>query len=103
LSFGVILLEREGTVLLYSATEARQSGYGALPLGQNFLAQSRCMAGDDFRGRIMRALEAGPVDLEFGWAGDFAEPKRDLRIRVQSARQSGVLIMIERDPTTSAA
>jgi photoactive yellow protein len=103
LPFGVILLDRDGTVLFYSETEARQSGYGALPIGQNFFAVTRCMAGDDFRGRILGALEAGPVDLEFGWSGDFADPKRDLRIRVQSARQGGVWIMIERDPAASAS
>jgi len=28
-----------------------------------------------------RAQEAGPVDLEFGWSGDLADRKRDLRIR----------------------
>jgi photoactive yellow protein len=63
LPFGVILLDRQGTVLFYSQTEARQSGYGKLPLGQNFFALSRCMDNNDFRGRVTRALEAGPVDL----------------------------------------
>jgi photoactive yellow protein len=103
LPFGVILLDREGTVLFYSETEARQSGYGARPLGQNFFAVARCMSGDDFRGRIMRAMEAGPVDMEFGWAGDFAAPRRDMRMRVQSSRQRGVWILIERDPTSAAS
>ena len=103
LPFGVILLDRQGTVLFYSQTEARQSGYGKLPLGQNFFALSRCMDNNDFRGRVTRALEAGPVDLEFAWPGDYAEPKRDLRIRVQSARQGGVWLMIERNPAASAS
>jgi hypothetical protein len=49
-----------------------------------------CKDTHDFRGRIARAREAGPVDLEFGWSGDFADRKRDLRIRVQSTRQGGV-------------
>jgi photoactive yellow protein len=103
LSFGVILLDREGTVLFYSETEARLSGYGARPLGQNFFAVARCMSGDDFRGRIMRAMEAGPVDMEFGWAGDFAAPRRDMRMRVQSSRQGGVWILIDRDPAAPAS
>ena len=34
LPFGVILLDREGTVLFYSATEARLSGYGETPVGR---------------------------------------------------------------------
>jgi photoactive yellow protein len=102
LPFGVILLDPKGTVLFYSQTEARQSGYGKLPLGQNFFAVAPCMDSDDFRGRIARAQEeAGPVDLEFGWSGDFADPKRDLRIRVQSAARGGVWIMVERDPAAN--
>jgi hypothetical protein len=45
----------------------------------------------------MRAREEGVVDLEFGWPGDFADPKRELRIRVQSARSGGVWILISRE------
>jgi len=103
LPFGVILLDRQGTVLFYSQTEARQSGYGELPLGRNLFEVSRCLESDDFRGRIMRAMEAGPVDIEFVWVGDFTEPKRDMRVRVQSARQGGVWVMVERDPAASAS
>jgi photoactive yellow protein len=103
LPFGVILLDRHGTVLFYSETERRQSGYGELPLGQNLFELSRCLNSDDFRGRIMRAMEEGPVDLEFGWVGDFNDPKRDMRIRVQSSRAGGVWIMVERDPAASAS
>jgi photoactive yellow protein len=97
LPFGVIQLDRDGTVLFYSATEARLSGYGEVPLGQNLFDISRCMKGDDFRGRLTRAMEEGPVDLEFGWPGDYADPARELRIRVQSSRTGGVWMFIERD------
>ena len=97
LPFGVILLDRHGTVMFYSATEARLSGYDGSPIGYNFFAMSRCMNTDEFRGRIMRAIEAGPVDLELGWAGDYADPASSLRIRVQSARAGGVWICIQRD------
>jgi photoactive yellow protein len=97
LPFGVILIDREGVVQFYSETEARESGYGALPLGQNLFEVSRCMASDDFRGRIERAREQGRVDIEFAWVGDFNDPNRDLRIRVQSARAGGYWICVERD------
>jgi photoactive yellow protein len=104
LPFGVIHLELDGTVLFYSAVEACQSGYGPLAPGQNFFAVSPCMASDDFRGRIARAMEEeGAVDLEFGWKGDYSDGKRDLRIRVQSAKAGGLWIMIERDPSASVA
>ena len=97
LPFGVILIDGEGIVQFYSETEARESGYGALPLGQNLFEISTCMASDDFRGRIARAREQGPVDIEFAWVGDFSDPDRDLRIRVQSARNGGYWICVERD------
>ncbi len=97
LPFGVIQLNREGTVLFYSETEARQSGYSKIPIGQNLFEISRCLAGDDFHGRITRAMEEGPIDLEFGWTGDFADPKRDLRFRIQSSSAKGIWIFVERD------
>ena len=97
LPFGVIRIDGEGTVLFYSATEARQSGYGAVPLGENLFAISPCMGDTDFRGRLTRAMAAGPVDLEFGWPGDYGDPHRALRIRVQSARAGGVWLFIQRD------
>jgi photoactive yellow protein len=97
LPFGVILIDREGTVLFYSETEARQSGYGGSPLGQNLFAISSRMGSDDFRGRIMRAAEERPVDLEFGWPGDYGDSTRELRIRVQSSHRRGFWIFIERD------
>jgi photoactive yellow protein len=97
LPFGVILLDREGIVLFYSKTEAQQSGFGKIPTGQNLYALSSCMASDDFQGRITRAMEKGPVDLEFGWTGDFADPKRDLRFRIQSSSAKGIWIFVERD------
>jgi photoactive yellow protein len=103
LPFGVILIDRDGTVRFYSQTEARQSGYGALPLGQNLFAVSRCLGSDDFRGRITRAMEAGPVDIAFAWSGDFTDPKREMRIRVQSARTGGVWIVVERDRIAPAS
>lgn len=97
LPFGVIHIDADGIVLFYSATEARQSGYGAMPAGQDFFAAARRLASEDFRGRIKRAMEEGPVDLEFGWKGDFSDPKRDMRIRVQSSQAGGVWILIQRD------
>jgi photoactive yellow protein len=101
LPFGVILIDRQGTVLFYSETEARQSGYGKRPLGLNLFELSPCLGSDDFKGRITRAMEEGPVDLEFGWQGDFADPRRDVRFRVQSASGGGVWIMVERDIAAS--
>jgi photoactive yellow protein len=98
LPFGVIRLDRDGIVMFYSETEGRLSGYAPrTPLGQNFFEASRCMNTDEFRGRIVRGMQAGKVDLELGWSGDFSDPTRDLRIRVQSSKAGGVWLFIERD------
>jgi len=101
LPFGVIRLDPAGIVLFYSRTEARQSGYGASAVGLNLFDISRCFGSDDFRGRVTRAMEAGPVDLEIAWPGDYGDPARELRIRVQSARAGGVWLFIQRDPAAS--
>lgn len=97
LPFGVIRLDRNGIVLIYSATEAKQSGYRGEAKGHNFYELSSCAGMDDFRGRIARAAEEGPVDLEFGWPRDYGNRSRELRIRVQSARDGGIWLFIERD------
>lgn len=97
LAFGVILLDRDGIVQFYSETEARQSGYAGSPMGRDFFALARCPGSEDLRARILRARESGPVDLEFGWSGDYADPTRELRMRVQSSRAGGFWIFIERD------
>ncbi len=97
LPFGVVLLDREGTVLFYSATEARLSGYGTTPLGRNLFDVSRCATRDDFRERVMHAIESDAADLELGWRGDPSDPNREMRIRIQSSRSGGVWLFIERD------
>ena len=54
-------------------------------------------AQQDFRGRIKRAMDEGPVDLEFGWSGDYDDPTRDLRLRViSSSDDNGIWVCIER-------
>jgi photoactive yellow protein len=96
LQFGVILLDDHDNVRFYSETEARQSGYGQLPLGQNLFALSSCLGSDAFRGRIERARANGTVDITFDWAGDYNDPKRTMHIRVQTARNGGLWLFIDR-------
>lgn len=98
LPFGVILLDREGKVLFYSATEGRQSGYGKSPLGQNFFEISRCRNKGDLREQLQRAIETENADFEFAWSGDYDAPAREMRIRVQSASRGGIWMFVEREP-----
>lgn len=102
LPFGVILIDSAGTVLFFSETERREVGLDNAPLGKNLFEISSCFGSDEFRGRIKQAEEAGPVDLEIGWPGDYADPNRELRIRVQTARRGGLWLFIERDASGGA-
>lgn len=97
LPFGVIKLDRQGIVKFYSQAEARLSGYGISPLGRNLFDISQCVSREDLRARIMGAMENAPVDLELAWFGDPNDPMREMRIRVQSARDGGVWMFIDRD------
>jgi photoactive yellow protein len=97
LPFGIIRIDSAGQVLFYSKTEARLSGYGQIPTGRNMFELSTCLASDDFRGRITRAMEYGEVNLDIGWSGDFASPKRDLRFHVRSSTPDSIWILVERD------
>jgi photoactive yellow protein len=97
LPFGVIRIDNGGQVLFYSKTEARLSGYGEIPTGRNIFELSSCLGSDDFKGRITRATEEGPVNLDIGWSGDFASPKRDLLFRIRSSTPDNIWILVERD------
>ena len=99
LPFGVILLDRKGIVLFYSQTEARQSGYGKLPVGQNFFAVAPCMDNDDFRSRITRAGSRARRS-RIRLVGRLGRPQARL---AHPARQGGVWIMIERDPAANVS
>jgi photoactive yellow protein len=97
LPLGVVLLNAEGVVTFYSATEKRLSGYVGMPLGRNFFDIAPCVSKGDIRGRIAAAQEQGMVDLEFALAGDHVDRTRGVRVRVQSARQGGVWLFLQRD------
>lgn len=98
LPFGVIAIDRLGTVLLYNRTELKQSGYtGRDPVGRDFF-QIGCFGANAFRNRIEEAIQLGKVDLEIGWFGDYSDPGRSLRIRVQSGAGGRLWLFIQRDP-----
>jgi photoactive yellow protein len=98
LPFGVIAVDRFGTVLLYNRTELAQSGYtGRGPVGHDFF-KIGSFGGKAFRNRIEEARQLGKVDLEIGWFGDYSDPGRSLRIRVQSGAGGRLWLFIQRDP-----
>ena len=98
LSFGVIKLDRNGTVLFYSKAEAQQSGRGALAtVGLKFFTEvAPCMNNPAFRGRIENAIARGTLDAEFSHIGDFSDRNRELQVRAQSATDGGVWLFHRR-------
>lgn len=97
LPFGVIKLDRQCRVTFFSETESRLSGHGVMPLGQNLFDLSQCPNREELRAQIKRAMENAPADFELAWVGDLNDPLREMRIRVQSSRNGGVWMFIERD------
>ena len=98
LSFGVIQVDHEGIVRFYSATEARYSKFAGQKIGVNFFDMAKRPNKDELWNAIKREMEkGGPVDLDFGWAGDHADPKRQFRLRVVSSGGDRVWLCFERD------
>jgi photoactive yellow protein len=98
LPFGAILVDAAGVVQHYNRAERRLSGSGDRPrLGRAFFTDvAPCMAGPEFRGRIEAALARGTLDIEFEHTGDFDDPDRVLRVRVQSGTEGTFWIFIAR-------
>ncbi|WP_431268694.1 hypothetical protein [Dankookia sp. P2] len=99
LPFGVIKLDAEGRVTLYSATERRLSGYRGAGLGQFFFDEvAPCMDNDEFRGWIDVARAAGHLDIAFGYVSNMPNGQRDveLDVRVQSAGDGGCWVFLKR-------
>ena len=98
LPFGVVRLDALGTVLLFSATEARLSGFNRRPaVGLSFFEQvAPCMNTPTMKGLIEQAWRDGTLDLEVGWVGDFADPDREYRIRAVSADDGGIWLLLDR-------
>ena len=103
LPFGVIGIDPEGVVRVFSKAEAKLSGYGARPtLGKVFFTDiAPCMANSHFKGRIDKARAAGALNISFTFIGDFEDSNRELSIRVQSAKDGGTWIAIKRENLSS--
>jgi photoactive yellow protein len=104
LPFGVIALDQEGLVRFFSKTEATLSGYRSRPaFGRMFFTDvAPCMDNGTFKGRIDKARQAGPIDICFSFIGDFNDPERELTVRVQSAKDGGIWIFIQRSLASKA-
>ena len=97
LPFGVILVDRHFVVRFYSATEARESGSGMEPLGHDLFETWHHSDKNGLRDRMMRALEESPADIDLALKGDAADPNRELRMRIVTARNGGLWLFVDRD------
>jgi photoactive yellow protein len=104
LPFGAIRLDEKGAVTFFSKAERDLSGYGARPtVGKIFFTDiAPCMADAGFRGRLEAARDRGTLDIAFSWTGDFADRRREMRVRIQSASDGGVWIFMQRPASKPA-
>ncbi len=67
LPFGVIKVDRKGTILLYNATEGRLAGFDpASVVGRNFFRDiAPCTNRPEFLGRFLQGVKAGRFDVTF--------------------------------------
>jgi photoactive yellow protein len=104
LPFGAIRLNEKGAVTFFSKAERDLSGYGARPtVGKIFFTDiAPCMADAGFRGRLEAARDRGTLDIAFSWTGDFADRRREMQVRIQSASDGGVWIFMQRPASKTA-
>lgn len=91
LPLGVMLLQRDGTILRYNATESRFSGLlEAEVLGRNFFTEvAPCTSFSELRSGFETGLDAGGLNAVLYHT--FRFPNRDMRVLVQmrAAREPG--------------
>ena len=88
---------------IFSKAEAKLSGYGARPaLGKDFFTDiAPCMANSHFKGRIDKARTAGALSISSPSSVILKTSDRELSIRVQSAKDGGAWIAIQRENSSS--
>ena len=98
LPFGVTGLDAQDIVRVRNSYEADISGYGdRLAVGRLFFADvAPCLNNPYFKGRIEKARRDGTLDITFKFVGDFSDAERELTVRVQSGKDEGCWIFIQR-------
>lgn len=102
LPFGAIKLDKDDRVVFYSKREALGSGMGERgQVGRNFFKDiAPCFATEDFLRLVNDARAAPDFSLELYKIGDFADRDAELHIRVVSAPDQALWLLIERDSET---
>jgi photoactive yellow protein len=82
LPFGVIKVDRKGTILLYNAAEGRQAGFDpARVVGRNFFRDiAPCTNRQEFIGRFLDCVRTGRFDITFRY--QFSFPTQPVTVTV---------------------
>ena len=82
LPFGVIKVDRKGTILFYNDTEGRLAGFApANVVGRNFFRDiAPCTNRPEFLGRFLHGVKTGRFDVTFRYL--FAFRSREAVVRV---------------------
>lgn len=93
LDFGAVCLDAFGIVRVRNRAEDELFPQKISAVGRLFFTDvAPCLNNSHFKGRIDKARAAGTLDIGFKFTRDFE--KRDLRVRVQSGKESGTWIFI---------
>lgn len=101
LPVGVIRLDRRGVVLSYNAYEERRAGRARQDvIGKDFFHEiAPCTQVSEFHGRFLAGVEAGELDVTFGFVFPFPRGDRHVFVTLfyQSADSSIWVILRDTD------
>lgn len=102
LPFGAIKLDKDDRVVFYSKREAADSGMGERgQVGRDFFRDiAPCFATDEFLRLVADARSAPDFSMELYKIGDFADREAELHIRLVSAPDRALWMLIEREADT---
>lgn len=101
LAFGLVELDKDGTVLRYNAAEADLSGRTAdKVIGRNFFSDvAPCTGTEEFEGRFRAAMAEGAVDLRFIYVFDNDMAPTQVSVHIQDSEQDDTYrVMVKRVP-----
>ncbi|MEF8792545.1 photoactive yellow protein [Thiohalorhabdus sp.] len=99
LPFGVIRLDREGTILEYNLTEGQLTGTDPRKvMGQNFFRDvAPCTVNPQFYGRFVEGLEKGELDTVFEYIFDHQMATERVKVHMRkSGGEDSVWILVKR-------
>lgn len=87
LAFGMVTLDRQGTILQYNAAEGAITGRDPKDaLGKNFFTDvAPCTKTDEFYGRFQQGVKSGTLNVMFEYTFDYNMAPTRVRVHMKNA------------------